>query len=139
MNYKNGYKVVYEVAADGKRTFYAATSNEYPTRDAEGNIIDDEIASFEDAEYAGRTIYEYAGKFYVSKNRLPEYKEDSTPADTEELLDFSKVLDEAAASYGRRAPEDGVDDPATGDKDDELDPELDPEPDPEEDETETEE
>ena len=111
MNYKNGYKVVYEVAADGKRTFYAATSNEYPTRDAEGKIIDDVVASFDDADFLGKTIYEHKGKFYVSAGRLPAYNEDGTPdiENGEVELDFSIVLEEKPASYGRRA---NNDDPA---------------------------
>ena len=132
MNYKNGYKVVYEVAEGGKRTFYAATSNEYPTRDAEGNITDTVVASFDDADFAGKTVYEYKGKFYVSADRLPAYNEDGTPADGEVELDFNEVLEEKAASYGRRTrktttkteepkvEEPVVDEPAVEPKEDET-------------------
>jgi hypothetical protein len=81
MNYKNDYKVVYEVAADGKRTFYAAKSNIYPTRDESGKIIDTELATFNDEDFKGKTIYEYAGEFYVSTGALPAYNEDGTPKD----------------------------------------------------------
>jgi hypothetical protein len=95
MEYKNGYKVVYEVAADGKRTFYAATSNEYPTRDEAGNITDDVVASFVDADFLGKTVYEYKGKFYVSAGSLPAYNEDGTPAAGETELNFDLVLKEA--------------------------------------------
>lgn len=97
MDYKNGYKVVYEVAADGERTFYAAKSNAYPTRDEAGNITDDVIATFVDKDFEGKTIYEYKGKFYVSAGRLPAYNEDGEPdvANGEVELDFSKVLEEA--------------------------------------------
>ena len=104
MKYKNGYKVVYEVAADGKRTFYAATSNKYPTRDTEGKIIDDVVASFDDADFLGKTIYEHKGKFYVSAGRLPAYDENGEPdiKNGEVELDFSVVLEEKTASYGRR-------------------------------------
>ena len=99
MIYKNGYKVVYEVAAEGKRTFYAAKSNEYPTRNEAGEIIDDVIVSFEDAAFLGKTIYEYKGKFYVSAGRLPAYNEAGEPdvANGEIELDFSLVLEEAEA------------------------------------------
>ena len=85
MIYKNGYKVVYEIAADGKRTFYATKSNAYPPRDEAGKIIENEeniqLASFNDEDFRGKTIYEYKGQFYVSKDTLPAYKEDGTPAD----------------------------------------------------------
>jgi hypothetical protein len=85
MIYKNGYKVVYEIAADGKRTFYATKSNAYPPRDEAGKIIENEeniqLASFNDEDFRGKTIYEYKGQFYVSKDALPAYKEDGTPAD----------------------------------------------------------
>jgi hypothetical protein len=85
MIYKNGYKVVYEIAADGKRTFYATKSNAYPPRDEAGKIIENEenvqLASFNDEDFRGKTIYEYKGQFYVSKEALPAYKEDGTPAD----------------------------------------------------------
>ena len=94
MTYKNGYKVVYEIAAGGERTFYAAKSNEYPTRDADGNIKDDIVATFNDADFLGKTIYEHEGKFYVSAGRIPAYNEDGTPAEGETELDFSKVLKE---------------------------------------------
>lgn len=82
MIYKNGYKVVYEIAADGKRTFYAAKSAAYPTRDEDGNITDTMLATFNDADFAGKTIYEYAGEFYVSTGAVPAYNEDGTPKDT---------------------------------------------------------
>ena len=112
MNYKNGYKVVYEVAADGKRTFYAAKSNEYPTRNEAGEIIDDVVASFEDAEFLGKTIYEYEGKFYVSAGHVPAYNEDGEPdvANGERELDFSKVLEEATPAPTPAADEPIVED-----------------------------
>jgi len=97
MDLKNGYKVIYEIAADGKRTFYAATSEVYPTRDAEGKIIDTELASFNDADFVGKTIYEYAGKFYVSKGAIPEYDENGMPKDTI-IEGFDKVFVEDAGN-----------------------------------------
>ena len=95
MIYKNGYKVVYEVAADGKRTFYAAKSNVYPTRDEDGNITDTVLATFDDTEFAGKTIYEYAGEFYVSTGAVPAYNEDGTPAD-EKIAGFEPLFVEGA-------------------------------------------
>ena len=94
MIYKNGYKVVYEVAADGKRTFYAAKSNVYPTRDEDGNITDTVLATFDDADFAGKTIYEYAGEFYVSTGAVPAYNEDGTPAD-EKIAGFEPLFVES--------------------------------------------
>jgi hypothetical protein len=137
MEYKNGYKVVYEVAANGERTFYATKSNEYPPRDEAGNIVENEmnvkLATFKDVDFRDKTIYEYEGKFYKSAGRLPAYNEDGEPdvENGEELLDFSAVLDEeeTPASYGRRAPEDVVDDPGVEDDDEKLNPEADPEDD----------
>lgn len=76
MKLQNGYKVIYEKAADGKRTFYASKSNVYPTSE------DVEIASFSDADFAGKVIYEHAGKFYVSNGSLPEYDENGKPKDS---------------------------------------------------------
>lgn len=95
MIYKNGYKVVYEVAADGKRTFYAAKSNVYPARDEDGNITDTVLATFDDTEFAGKTIYEYAGEFYVSTGAVPAYNEDGTPAD-EKIAGFEPLFVEGA-------------------------------------------
>ena len=133
MDYKNGYKVVYEVAADGKRTFYAAKSNEYPTRNEAGEIIDDVVASFEDADFLGKTIYEYKGQFYVSAGRVPAYDEDGEPdvANGETKLDFSKVLEDASPAPATVADEPEVEEPTAPEEDapvaedDETDPEED--------------
>ena len=63
MNLQNGYKVIYEKAADGKRTFYA-TKNVVcdPT-------IDDKIVEAEIGKY--KLIYEKAGRFYGSETGIP--------------------------------------------------------------------
>lgn len=115
MIYKNGYKVVYEVAADGKRTFYAAKSNIYPTRDEAGNIIDTVLATFDDAEFAGKTIYEYAGEFYVSTGAVPAYNEDGTPAD-EKIAGFEPLFVESAkAAEAEKPATEPVDDEPTAD------------------------
>jgi hypothetical protein len=140
MNYKNGYKVVYEVAAEGKRTFYAAKSNEYPTRNEAGDIIDDVVASFEDAKFLGKTIYEHKGKFYVSAGHVPAYNEDGEPdiANGEVELDFSKVLEEATPAPAAVVDETNDEEPE--DEEPVVDPEEDePEAGEDEDETEIEE
>ena len=113
MIYKNGYKVVYEVATDGKRTFYAAKSNVYPTRDEDGNITDTVLATFDDADFAGKTIYEYAGEFYVSTGAVPAYNEDGTPAD-EKIAGFEPLFVEGAEAAAEPVTE-PVDDEPTAD------------------------
>jgi hypothetical protein len=90
MELKNGYKVIYEVAADGKRTFYASKSNVYPTAE------DVEIASFNDADYVGKVIYEYKGDFYVSNGSVPAYDKDGVPTDTK-IEGFDQVFKKADA------------------------------------------
>lgn len=112
MEFKNGYKVVYEVAADGQRTFYATRSNIYPPRDADGNIVKNEdnivLATFDDADYAGRIIYEYEGNFYVSEqNKTPKYNEDGTPAD-ERITGFEAVLVESDDADSGEESDDGA-------------------------------
>ena len=130
MIYKNGYKVVYEIAADGKRTFYAAKSAAYPTRDEDGNITDTMLATFNDADFAGKTIYEYAGEFYVSTGAVPAYNEDGTPKDTK-IAGFEALFVEGESEATTAAVEPEA--PVVDDEDDE--PVAEPEADPEEDET----
>lgn len=130
MIYKNGYKVVYEIAADGKRTFYAAKSAAYPTRDEDGNITDTMLATFNDADFAGKTIYEYAGEFYVSTGAVPAYNEDGTPKDTK-IAGFEALFVEGESEATTAAVEPEA--PVADDEDDE--PAAEPEADPEEDET----
>jgi hypothetical protein len=94
MDYKNGYKVVYEFAANGERTFYAATTSTYPNRDKDGNITDTKLASFVDADYVGKTIYEHEGQFYVANTADAKFDADGKPTGT--LLEgFEAILEEA--------------------------------------------
>ena len=130
MMYKTGSKVVYEIAADGKRTFYAAKSAAYPTRDEDGNITDTMLATFNDADFAGKTIYEYAGEFYVSTGAVPAYNEDGTPKDTK-IAGFEALFVEGESEATTAAVEPEA--PVADDEDDE--PVAEPEADPEEDET----
>ena len=75
MELRNGYKVIYEKAKNGQRTFYASKTNTC------NPASDDEIASFVDNNFAGKVIYEHAGKFYVSAETLPAYNEEGMPTD----------------------------------------------------------
>ena len=91
MELQNGYKVIYEKAADGKRTFYASKSNAYPAAE------DIELASFDDADFEGKVIYEHKGKFYVSVGNLPAYDENGMPTDT--LIEgFDEVFKKTTAA-----------------------------------------
>jgi hypothetical protein len=90
MELKNGYKVIYEKAVDGKRTFYASKSNAYPTAD---DVV---LASFNDADYKGKVIYEYKGDFYVSTGSIPAYDENGVPTD-KKIEGFDQVFKKAEA------------------------------------------
>lgn len=92
MNLQNGYKVIYEKALDGKRTFYASKTNKCdPTVDTQLGDV------FTDADYAGKIIYEYKGNFYVSTGKTPAYDENGVPTD-ERLSAFDEVLIKAEAT-----------------------------------------
>jgi hypothetical protein len=95
MNLQNGYKVIYEKAADGKRTFYA-TKNVVcdPT-------VDDKIIESTIGEY--KLIYEKDHEFYGSTSGIP--------SDTDDVCltteNFKKVFvkdytGEEATTYGGR-------------------------------------
>lgn len=99
MNLQNGYKVIYEKATNGNRIFYASKSNSYPAAD------DVELASFSDADFAGKVIYEHEGKFYVSTGSVPAFNENGEPID-EAIEGFESVLVESnnAANIPSHAP-----------------------------------
>ena len=61
MNLQNGYKVIYEKAADGKRTFYASKAGVFA--DAE-KILEANIGEY-------KLIYEKNGQFYGSVSGIP--------------------------------------------------------------------
>ena len=63
MNLQNGYKVIYEKAVDGKRTFYA-TKNVVCDP-----AVDDKIIEATIGEY--KLIYEKDGQFYGSTTGIP--------------------------------------------------------------------
>ena len=98
MNLQNGYKVIYEKAADGKRTFYASKTGVFA--DAE------KIAEAVIGQY--KLIYEKNGQFYGSETGIP--------ADNDHCFtEFDKVFketveepvtpatEEPAQTYSRRA------------------------------------
>lgn len=87
MNLQNGYKVIYEQAKDGKRTFFASKTGLCdPTVDTQ---IGDEFVI---SDFANKTIYEYKGKFYVTaEGCTPAYGEDGVPID-ECLTAFDEVF-----------------------------------------------
>lgn len=91
MNLQNDYKVIYEKAADGKRTFYASKSASYPNAD---DLV---IASFNDEDYYGKVIYEHNGNFYVSNGAVPAYDENGEPTDAV-IEGFDKVFKQATTS-----------------------------------------
>lgn len=111
MDLKNGYKVIYEKASEGKRTFYASKTNVCdPT-------VDTEIASFEDAEYRGRMIFEYDGKFYISAGKVPTYDEDGKPTTDNTVLEaFDAVFCEKETTT---EPDDSSNDNSDGNENDE--------------------
>jgi hypothetical protein len=92
MNLQNGYKVIYEKAADGKRIFYASKTGVCdPT-------VDTQLGeAFDDAEYRGKMIYEYKGSFYVTTGATPSYDEEGKPTD-ERLTAFDEVFIKAEAA-----------------------------------------
>lgn len=129
MDLKNGYKVIYERTEDsktpagGKRTFYASKL-------VNGGIdpeTDTVLASLNDADVTGHTLYEYKGKFYISEGALPAYDNDGVPTDKEiEIENYDEVFVEK--SLDGDGVEDAVEPAAEGPKDDYKTPVEDEEP-----------
>ena len=63
MNLQNGYKVIYEKTADGKRTFYA-TKNVTCNPEVDDKIVEATIGTY-------KLIYEKNGSFYGSETGIP--------------------------------------------------------------------
>ena len=80
MNLQNGYKVIYEKAADGMRTFYASKTGFF----ADAEVI----AEAEIGKY--KLIYEKDGQFFGSETGIPSEDDYCFEA-------FDKVLVEAEA------------------------------------------
>lgn len=73
MKLQNGYKVLYEVAADGKRTFYASKTGVFADADQIGEPV--EIGKY-------KLVYEKNGKIYFSETNVPNLDENGEPTDT---------------------------------------------------------
>ena len=98
MNLQNGYKVIFEKAADGKRTFYASKSGVF----ADAEVIGEAVIG----QY--KLIYEKAGKVYGSESGIPAEGDHC-------FTEFAKIFEvaveepvapateEPAQSYSRRA------------------------------------
>ena len=86
MNLQNGYKVIYEKAADGKRTFYASKTGFFADAEVitEANI----------GEY--KLIYEKDGRFYGSTTGIPAKDDFCFEA-------FDKVFKESVAGEAATA------------------------------------
>jgi hypothetical protein len=91
MNLQNGYKVIYEKAADGKRTFYASKTGVFA--DAE-KILEATIGEY-------KLIYEKNGQFYGSTTGIPAEGDYC-------FVEFDKVFKEAAEEPVAPAAEEPV-------------------------------
>ena len=94
MKLENGYKVIYEKAAAGKRTFYASKSGVFA--DAEV-ICEAEIGKF-------KLIYEKGGRFYGSETGIPA-EGDYCFVDFDKV--FVKVKEEVKEEEPVETPENG--------------------------------
>jgi hypothetical protein len=93
MDLQNGYKVIYEKAADGKRTFYASKSGVFA--DAE------KIAETAIGQY--KLVYEKAGQIYGSESGIPA---EGDHCFTEFDMVFKAAEDEVAETAGEPTNED---------------------------------
>lgn len=120
---QNGYKKIYEHAANGERTIYATTS------DVCDPTVDTKLGSFVDAEFAGRLLYEYRGKVYAAVANVPAYDENGVPTD-DCVLDLTNIseVEEAANEQDAQAKPEAAEEP-------EEPMSADPEPEPEVSET----
>lgn len=96
MKLENGYKVIYEKAADGKRTFYASKSGVFA--DAEV-ICEAEIGKF-------KLIYEKGGRFYGSETGIPT-EGDYCFVDFDKVFVKEEVKEEAKEEEPVETPENG--------------------------------
>ena len=106
MTLQNGYKKIYEHAANGERTIYATAS------DVCDPTVDTKLGSFVDAEFAGRMLYEYKGKVYAAVANIPAYDENGVPTD-DCVLDLTNIsaAEEAANEPEAQAEPDVVEEP----------------------------
>lgn len=83
MNLQNGYKVLYEKVADGKRTFFASKTGIF----ADAEQISDE---FEIGKY--KLIYERDGRVYASESGVPAEDDVCMEAFDKVVLDESVAM-----------------------------------------------
>ena len=93
MNLQNGYKVIYEKAADGKRTFYA-TKNAACDPTVDDKIIEAEIGKY-------KLIYEKNGEFFGSTTGIPTEEDDCFTTENFKKVFVDGYTAEAAAYTGR--------------------------------------
>lgn len=124
---QNGYKKVYEHAANGERTLYATVN------DICDPAVDTKLGSFVDAEFAGRMLYEYRGKVYAAVANVPAYDENGVPTD-DCVLDLTNIgVEDAPADEtdeqapGAVEPEDEEPETAVEPDEDETEEQEDPE------------
>lgn len=106
MTLQNGYKKIYEHAANGERTIYATSS------DVCDPAVDTKLGSFVDAEFAGRMLYEHKGKVYAAVANIPAYDENGVPTD-DCVLDLTNIgeAEEAANEPDAQAEPEVVEEP----------------------------
>ena len=90
MELKNGYKVIYDKAANGKRAFYASKSGAFTDAEQIGEAI--EIGKY-------KLIYEKNGKIYCSESSVPNFNENGEPVDIA-VEGFDKVFVETEDPSG---------------------------------------
>lgn len=99
MNLQNGYKVIYEKTADGKRIFYATKNSKCdPT-------VDTKIAEATIGEY--KLVYEKDGKIYCSTTGIPANSDVCIDGLEEVFVEAKEPVvtpaEEPAAAYSRRS------------------------------------
>ena len=110
MNLQNGYKVIYEKATDGKRTFYASKNVVCdPT-------VDDKIIEATIGEY--KLIYEKAGQFYGSTTGIPAEGDYC-------FVEFDKVFKVVAEEPVTDAEDEVIVEPTAPEDDEPVEPEAD--------------
>ncbi len=90
MNLQNGYRVIYEKIADGKRTFFVSKTGVFADASQLGEPV--EIGKY-------KLVYEKNGKIYLSETRMPNFDENGEPTDVV-AEGFDEVFVKAEGSMG---------------------------------------
>ena len=117
MNLKNGYKVIYDVAKDGERNFYASKTGVFA--DAEPVLEGVKIGNY-------KLIYEKNGMFYGSVSGIPA-------EDDKCFTEFNKVFVEAAGEVEPVVADEPENEPVAEPENEDEPVDCEPEADPEED------